>query len=187
MAVENFSDINTKDDLVSALSALRLFATYDLFGQILLHDFYKNIQTGKSDPTKLIATLPEGKISLAEFNSTQIKAGNSLKAIKRGANIALTTGLLKTVFRLTQSYSEKTSQKSTFTTKSWYHFVRLQTNTLSHNYVYRFENYDLGKLPVTYKGQTLDSSLQGQPLSMTLEIAIGLVDDIISFAKSSLN
>lgn len=179
------SDIHSQADLVNVLTTLKMAAIYDLFGQIHLHNFYKDVAAGKADASTLIAELPEGRVSLKEFTD-RLNQLNSVALVetKRNANRALTRNLFKESFRITQAYCHSSSQLSALKANEWYEFSRIIANTLSHNFRLEFRPYDLSRLPVSYKGVTIDSSLNGQPISLTLEILINLVDELIGFANT---
>ncbi len=180
-----YSDIHNQADLVNVLTSLRMAAIYDLFGQIHLHNFYKDIAAGKADASTLIAELPEGKISLKEFTDRLDGLGaRALVETKRNANRALTRNLFKESFRITTAYCRSSSQLNALKANNWFEFARIITNSLSHNFRLEFRPYDLSRLPVSYKGVTIDSSLDGKPISMKLEILINLVDELIGFAKT---
>ena len=160
-------------------------AIYDLFGQIHLHNFYKDVAAGNADASTLIAELPEGKVSLKEFTDGLNRLGdNALVETKRNANRALTRNLFKESFRITEAYCRNSSQFEVFKTNEWFEFSRIIANCLSHNFRLEFRPYDLSRLPVSYKGVTVDSSLDGKPISITLEILINLSDELIIFAET---
>lgn len=171
--------------MVDVLKTLRAAAVYDLFGQILLHNFYKDVAAGNADANTLIAELPEGKVSLKEFTDGINRLGvKALVETKRNANRALTRNLFKESFRITEAYCRSSSQLPAFKANEWFEFSRVIANSLSHNFRLEFRPYDISILPVSYKGVTVDSSLNGKPISMKLEILINLVDELIGFAES---
>ncbi len=180
-----FSDIHNQADLANVLMSLRMAAIYDIFGQIHLHNFYKNVAAGEADASTLIAELPEGKISLKEFTDKLGGLGaQALVETKRNANRALTRNLFKESFRITEAYCRNSSQLNALKAKDWFGFARVIANSLSHNFRLEFRPYDLSQLPVSYGGVTIDSSLHGKPISMQLEILMNLVDELNGFAKT---
>ena len=160
-------------------------AVYDIFGQTLLHNFYKDVAAGNADASVLIATLPEGNITLKQFTD-QLNGLNdrALVETKRNANRALTRNLFKESFRITQAYCWSSSQLKALRAEDWYEFARIVSNCLSHNFRLEFRPYDHSRLPVSYNGVTIDRSFDGQPISMKLEILINLVDELIAFART---
>jgi hypothetical protein len=78
----------------------------------------------------------------------------------------LLRALIKESFELIRSYAKATNQEAYFKSQSWYHFVRLIRNCLSHNFYFHFERSDLKLLPLTWNGHTIDSSMAGKPLPM---------------------
>ncbi len=183
--VGRLSDIHNQADLLNVLTTLRMAAVYDIFGQTLLHNSYKDVAAGNVDASNLIATLPEGNITLKQFTD-QLNGlnGSALVETKRNANRALTRNLFKESFRITESYCGSSSQLNALKAEGWFEFARIVANCLSHNFRLEFRPYDLTCLPVSYNGVTIDSSFDGQPISMQLEILINLVDGLIAFAKT---
>lgn len=180
------SDVNDQKSLTTTLITLRMAAIYDLFAQTLLHEFYKEVAAGKADPNSLVADLPEGKLTLKQFNDHLVaRDEKALVETKRNANRALTRNLFRETFRITESYCRSSSQLNTLKANTWFGFARIVANCLSHNFRLEFRPYDLSGLPVSYKGVTIDSSLDGQGLSIQLETLINLVDDLISYSKTT--
>ena len=179
-----FSDIENQADLVNVLISLRMAAIYDIFGQAHLHNFYKDVAAGKADASTLTTTLPEGNISLKEFTDEVDGLGaRALLETKRNANRAVTRNFFKESFRITEAYCRISSQLDTLKAKHWFGFARIIANSLSHNFRLEFRPYDLSQLPVSYKGIMIDSSSNGKPVSLQLEILLSLGDELIGFAK----
>ena len=185
--VGRISDINSGKELSDAVKTLRYAAIYDLFGQVLLHEFLKKIAKGEANAKSLVATLPEGQRTLQDFID-ELNAINTapetLRTIKRSANIALTRNLFKECFRITKEYCDRSGQLPILERMPWFHFARMIANCVSHDFNFRFGRFDLKCLPVTYGGVTIDKSADNQPVSIKLEQLIGLVDEIICFATT---
>jgi hypothetical protein len=178
-------DINSKDDLVGHLISLRMAAIYDIFAQTCLHEFIKKWNQGEADPDELTTVLPEGTITLRQFMKQLAVFGNDAPVeTKRNANKFLTRNLLKEVFRITQSYCLESGQANTMTAEPWYKFARIIVNSLSHNFRLDFRTHDRDQLPVSYKGETIDASMDRKPLRMQLSALLSLIDDIIDFARN---
>ena len=177
--------IATKSDLVDHLVALRMAAIYDIFAQICLHQFIKDWAEQKVDPESLKTQLPEGTVTFKQFMDDLAIMGDQVQVeTKRNANRALTRNYLKEVFRITQSFCKMTGQSDVMSSEPWYQFARMVVNSLSHNFICEFRPEDKKYLPVTYKGVTLDITLDNKPLNMKLEILLTLSDDIIAFASN---
>jgi hypothetical protein len=166
-------DIKSQQDLVNHLFAMRTGAVYDLFGQILLHNFFKDVAAGKADASTLVATLPEGTLSLQDFVVLHDRISDTaLRETKRNANRALTRNLFKETFRLTLSYCNYSNQKEAIKSEHWFEFARVVANSLSHNFRLDFRPYDLSVLPVMYGGVTIDASMNGKTIEGTIETLI---------------
>ena len=90
--VTRTGEIRTKETLAGHLFSMRAAAVYDLFGQILLQEFFKGIRTGEKDPATLIASLPGVTLSLADFINqlTTSHSRTMLALFRRGAAPAST-------------------------------------------------------------------------------------------------
>jgi hypothetical protein len=184
---KRFSDVNTKDDLLNVLLSLRSAGIYDIFSQTCLHEFIKKWHIGQADPDSLTTQLPEGKITLREFIESLNKINDKAAVeTKRNANSFLTRNLLKETFRITQSFCYLNKKMDILKGQPWYQFARIVVNSISHNFRFEFKPNDIKLLPVKYKGEIIDSSMDGKPISMKLEILLNLIDDIIFFVKEKL-
>jgi hypothetical protein len=131
--------------------------------------------------------LPEGNLSLNDFIENLNKISDKAAVeTKRNANRALTRNLLKEVFRLTQSYCSETKQLKTMEAKDWYQFTRLVVNSISHDFLWRFNKKEIAYLPITYEGFTIESKLNGLDISMRLQILIEIVYEIIEFTEKEI-
>jgi len=167
--------------------SLRAAAIYDIFAQVCLHDFIKDCHRGTADPKTLTTKLPEGELDFDKFCAELGKLGSrALVETKRNANRAVTRNYLKEVFRVTQSYCDKSGQYSVLESESWYHFTRILVNSLSHNFRLEFRDNDKKYLPVSYGDETLDLKMDGQAISGKLELLVRLADEIINFSRDRL-
>lgn len=181
-------EISTKDDLRGHLISLREAAIYDIFAQTCLHEFIKKWQQGEADPTLLKTELPEGTIDLAKFMERLAHhGGRALVETKRNANRGTTRNLLKEGFRITQAFCQSTGGDAQMTGQSWYQFARIIVNCLSHDFRFQFRPHDLKKLPVHFRGHSIDASQNGQSLSMQLGVLLALYDEIVVFVTNQLN
>ncbi len=48
----------------------------------------------------------------------------------------------------------------------WYQFARIIRNCLSHNFIFVFNNYDKGLLPITWKNRSIAIDMDNQPLEL---------------------
>ncbi|NIA23658.1 MAG: hypothetical protein GWP03_05835 [Proteobacteria bacterium] len=185
--METIGDILTKDDLFSHLVSLRMAAIYDIFAQVCLHNFIKEWAKGRIDPETLTTDLPEGTITFKQFMDQLSKAGKQAQVeTKRNANRALTRSYFKEVFRITQSFCSKGTQKKIILAEPWYQFARILVNSLSHNFRIEYRPADKKYLPVVYRNETLDISLDRKPVKMRLKVLLSISDDIIAFVRDKL-
>ena len=180
-------DINSKGDLLGHLISLRAAAVYDIFAQTCLHEFIKRWYAGEADPDTLTTELPEGTMNLRQFmDSIGAISDRAPVETKRIANSFLTRNHLKEVFRITESYCKTHGQATMMSAEPWYPFARIVVNSLSHSFRLEFRPYDKRQLPVSYQGQTIDESMEGQPLSLQLVVILSLVDETIDFVQNRL-
>jgi hypothetical protein len=70
--------------------------------------------------------------------------------------------------------------------KDWYQFTRLVVNSISHDFLWRFNKKEIAYLPITYEGFTIESKLNGLDISMRLQILIEIVYEIIEFTEKEI-
>jgi hypothetical protein len=73
---------------------------------------------------------------------------------------------LKELFETMKHYCDQSSQSNLLTSQTWYQFWRIIRNCFSHNFKFRFNNYDKTVLPVTWAGITIAESMEGQSLNI---------------------
>ena len=185
--VTRMGEIACKVDLHGHLISLREAAVYNIFAQTCLHEFIKKWQRGEADPTSIKTELPEGTIDLNQYMQRLAKHGDQAPVeTKRNANRSITRNLLKEGFRITQSFYQATGAEVEMTGQAWYQFTRIVVNSLSHDFRFQFHPHDLRQLPVTFDGQTIDASQNGQPATMPLRTLLALYDEIIRFVATDL-
>lgn len=65
-------------------------------------------------------------------------------------------------FEAVKEYCERSGQIKEMKSQPWYQFARFVRNCLTHTQCWKFESYDLSQLPITWKGKSIDASLQGK-------------------------
>jgi hypothetical protein len=63
------------------------------------------------------------------------------------------------------TYCERTDQLSRLQAQEWYGFARMVRNSLTHTQHWQFRPRDFKRLPVTWKGKTIEASMDGQELT----------------------
>jgi hypothetical protein len=178
-------ETETAEQLLNTLLTMRAAAIYDIFGQICLHEFFKQAHRGEADLATLKTTLPEGEVTLKQF-VTQIDSDgpHALVETKRNANKFVTRNLLKEAFRLTAAYCDSTNQRVALKSQAWYQFARVLVNCLSHNFRLEFRAYDKQVLPVSFREHTITEGMDGGPARFQLQVLLDLTEEIIGFART---
>ncbi|MBR7956153.1 hypothetical protein KDW78_19965 [Burkholderia cenocepacia] len=65
--------------------------------------------------------------------------------------------LIKESYEVTRLYAKAIGVS--LKTQSWYQFARMVRNCLSHDFHFRFNNYDLEQLPVSWGGKEINATL----------------------------
>tara|TARA_R110002124_G_scaffold209159_3_gene375523 strand:+ start:363 stop:722 length:360 start_codon:yes stop_codon:yes gene_type:complete len=110
-------------------------------------------------------------------------------AVKEFA-LAQFRALIKESFELLLSYTEETQQVDQLKTAANYHFWRLVRNSLSHDAHWRFRPHDLARMPISWNGVTLTTSMQNQPFNIDVlgfDGFLGLHMDMADFARNRLS
>lgn len=133
--------------------------------------------------------LPEGVITLGEFvdKLSDEYGDDALKTVSQNANRAVTRGLFKDVFRITQAFCKKQGYLPLMKEESWYQVARLIANSLSHNFRIEYRQNDRKYLPLEYNGIVLKESDQGKPIKLDLDKLFDLTEKIITFVNDRLD
>jgi len=140
---------NAKNTYILGLAAISLFSNEKVY-PILDESHAKfGTYTVEFKQVKNLLTKPTDLgIAVKEFLTSQIRA------------------LIKESFELIKNYCDQTNQISKFKAKPWYQFARMIRNCLSHNFKFEFRDYDKRLLPVSWKGKTIDVSMDGSHLEL---------------------
>jgi len=63
------------------------------------------------------------------------------------------------------NYCKQTNQLSRMQVQPWYEFARMVRNSLTHTQHWRFRRGDLVRLPVSWRGKTIEATMDGQELT----------------------
>ena len=78
----------------------------------------------------------------------------------------LLRALIKESFELLKTYTSETSQEALLRGEPWYQFARLIRNCLSHSFVFKFRPHDRKILPVSWRGRSVSTDMDGAPLTL---------------------
>ena len=163
---------NAKNNYILGLAALALFATEEPYPLIekswcsfgpysLSFDQVANLLKNREDK----------EIALKEFTKMLLRA------------------LVKESFELIKDYCNVSKQTSSFPSQPWYQFARMIRNCLSHSFRFEFSKYDKGLLPVSWKGKTITTAMDGSYLKLSFfgyVEAWELFTEMSSFAEYTL-
>jgi len=79
----------------------------------------------------------------------------------------LLRAVVKESFELIKNYCDASSQASSFIGQPCYQFARIIRNCVSHNFRFEFREYDKSLLPVSWKGRSITSALDGTYLELS--------------------
>jgi len=148
--VELLSQIeNVKNNYILGLSAISVLSepfsvehlqkSHCIFGGYVVD--FRQVAT-------LLANDNDRNIALKEFTTMLIR------------------GLLKESFEIVRAYAKSSRQSAKFKAQPWFQFFRLIRNCVSHNFHFDFRESDKGLLPVSWRGRTIDASLDHQPFEI---------------------
>ncbi len=140
---------NAKNNYILGLAAISLFSNDKVY-PILEESHAKfGTYTVEFKQVKNLLMKPADRsIAIKEFLTSQIRA------------------LIKESFELIKNYCNETKQVSTFKAEPWYQFARMIRNCLSHNFRFKFNKYDKGLLPVSWKNRAIDSTMDSKHLEL---------------------
>ena len=65
-------------------------------------------------------------------------------------------------FEAVRRYCDETGQRTKLLAQDWYQFTRMMRNSLTHTQTWHFRDYDRRELPVSWRGKTINESMEGQ-------------------------
>lgn len=95
----------------------------------------------------------------------------------------------KELFEVTKDYCEQTGQLSSLQSQSWYQFWRIIRNCFSHDFKFHFNDYDLSKLPVSWRSVTIDQNFEGKSLThgdISREDLLNFLTEVSEFIENNL-
>ncbi|MFA5923836.1 MAG: hypothetical protein WC856_21510 [Methylococcaceae bacterium] len=174
----------TKDDLIgifrTAINNCKLtYASILLFSHDDMPSFYGEWSSALEiprpfDEAEILALLHDREVSKIAF-------GELYDTVHRAA--------FKELFEVTKFYCESTNQFSILQRQPWYQFWRIIRNCLSHDFKFRFNEYDLTKLPVSWNSITIDSTYEGKSLThgdISREELLSFLNEVLEFIKENL-
>jgi hypothetical protein len=96
--------------------------------------------------------------------------------------------LIKESFEVVKSYAGENNLTKQLKSQPWFEFARMVRNAVSHDLVWYFRPDDLKKLPVTWGGKTIDSSLNRKVLTTDFTdplVTFELLEEIQKFIVSA--
>jgi hypothetical protein len=120
---------------------------------------------------ELLESRPDREIALKEFT------------------LMLMRGILKESFEVVRAYAEANQQYAKMQAQPWFHFFRLIRNCVSHNFHFEFTKSDKKQLPISWRGRTIEESLDDKPLEIAFLGYDGMWDlfsELVSFSNDQL-
>lgn len=174
----------TKDELLgifrtSENNCKLVYASLVLFGHEDMPAFYAKWTAALEfprpfDEKEVVALLQDRNVSKIAFSQLY-------DTVHRAA--------VKELFEITKHYCELTSQTALLTAQPWYQFWRVLRNCFSHDFRFRFTEYDRKKLPVSWRTIAIDETMEGKQLThgvLSREQILGLVGDVRVFVEAKL-
>ena len=101
---------------------------------------------------------------------------------------AVLRNCMKELFEQVKLFGSETNQMHIIKAASWYQFLRIVRNCLSHDMKLQFRPYDLKQLPISWSGLTIDASMHNVELQMrgflSREKVQELVDAVIGYLET---
>jgi hypothetical protein len=141
---------NAKNNYILGLAAIALFANEKSYPILEESSCGFGTYTLPFDQVADLLRIPKDReIAVKEFIKMLLRA------------------LIKESFELIKDYCDTSNQTPSFTGQSWYQFARMIRNCISHNFRFEFRNYDRSLLPVSWKGKSITSSMDGTYLQLS--------------------
>ncbi len=98
---------------------------------------------------------------------------------------------IKESFELLKNEFQSDEEKEILINAPWYKFLRMIRNSLSHDFKFRFREYDKSKLPVRWADLTITLDMDNEFLPMegflTREKVLQLIDEIIDYVEKNFS
>ncbi len=141
---------NVKNNYILGLSAVSLFLNEKVYPILEENNYviFGNYKVGTKQVKNLLIKHADRSIALKEFTKSQIRIP------------------VKESFEIIKNYCYETNQISKFRAESWYHFIRMIRNCLSHNCKFEFSEYDKRFIPVSWNNRIINSEMDGKCLEL---------------------
>jgi len=141
---------NAKNHYILGLAALALFATEESYPLIEKSSCsFGSYSLSLDQVANLLRKREDKEIALKQFTKMLLRA------------------MVKESFELIKDYCDVSKQTSSFTSQPWYQFARMIRNCLSHSFRFEFRKYDKGLLPVSWKGKSITTAMDGSHLELS--------------------
>jgi hypothetical protein len=140
---------NAKNNYILGLAGISLFAAPEAYPILeKSHAAFGTYTVQFAQLADLLRNPKDREIAVKEFLVSQIRA------------------LIKESFELVKDYCLSSGQETLFYAEPWYQFARMIRNCLSHSYRFEFNRYDQKLLPISWRGNTITSAMNGQNLTL---------------------
>ncbi|CUS32717.1 hypothetical protein COMA1_10777 [Candidatus Nitrospira nitrosa] len=174
----------TKDDLVGIFRTAKnncklVYASLVLFA----HEDMPTVYEKWSSALNLQKPFDEEEvvILLRDQNVSRIAWSELYDTVHRAA--------VKELFEVTKNYCDSSGQNHLLAAQPWYQFWRVVRNCLSHDFRLRFTDYDRNRLPVSWRGVTIDQTMEGKPLThgvLSRQQLLEFLDEVALFIEKQL-
>lgn len=86
---------------------------------------------------------------------------------------------IKEIFEILKVEFQSDQEKNILYSAPWYKFLRMVRNSLSHDFKFRFREYDKSKLPVSWSGLTITIDMDNDFLPMAGFLTRAKVQELI--------
>jgi hypothetical protein len=173
----------TKDDLIGIFRTAK--NNYRLV-YILL------VQTSQDDVMSDFIYLYQhidSKLKVIDGIEPLILDKNVLKIAIDQFHMTILRAIVKELFEIVKIYCKSTGQNDLLHSQDWYQVWRIIRNCFSHDFHFRFNNYDKQFLPILWKGIEIREDMDGKKITtghFSYEKMWVLVNEVEGFIKNTL-
>ena len=97
--------------------------------------------------------------------------------------------IVKELFEVMNNYCKNTDQNDLLHSQDWYHVWRIIRNCLSHDFHFRFNNYDKKFLPISWNGIEIREDMDCEQMTIghfSFQNLWSLVNEVEAFVQKEL-
>lgn len=131
----------------------------------------------------------DSKLKIIEGIEPLILDKNVLKIAVDQFHKTIMRAIVKELFEVIKIYCKSTDQNYLLHSQDWYQLWRIIRNCFSHDFHFRFNQYDKNFLPISWKGIEIRENMDGKQMNIShfsYENLWSLINEVEAFVEKEL-